>query len=209
MPPGDYVILVEDEAGCTIDTSVTILPGISVDVDLGDDLFVDAGTLVEITAVLEGDTLGQLQWFLNGVLYSQGSPTSISFPVTETSEVAVIAESSLGCTATDSLVVRALGAGTVLLYVPDILYPESSSGNDLLRIRLTEDVQILDYFRIYDRWGQLLVNIENRQDTDDIVVWDGRMNNRPVMSGVYVYVYSVTDLAGEKKVGAGNLTVLH
>ena len=45
--------------------------------------------------------------------------------------------------------------------------------------------------RFYDRWGNLMFINENFVPNQPSLGWDGRFNGKPVVPGVFVYVFEV------------------
>ena len=115
-----------------------------------------------------------------------------------------------GCEARDTSLLDVMtDFDRIELYVPNILIPSSSEGNDALVIQITEDIERIDFFSIYDRWGQQVMHIEQEVRKEPFVIWDGRYNGSDVASGVYVYIYQITTVEeGRKKVIGGDITII-
>ena len=88
------------------------------------------------------------------------------------------------------------------MYIPNSFTPNGDGINDLFRPSV---IGVREYrMRIFDRWGELLFESEDPNET-----WDGGYAGSMVPSGVYVYQYRVKALVGEVESGTGTLTVLH
>ena len=62
-----------------------------------------------------------------------------------------------GCFATDDIVIQV--DGTVEVYVPNVFSPNGDGTNDLLRPFAGPQVQRFLQFRVFDRWGELLYDL--------------------------------------------------
>lgn len=94
-----------------------------------------------------------------------------------------------GCYGEDDIMVKVFKSQPDIL-VPSAFTPNSDGKNDLLRpipIGITE----LQYFRIYNRWGQLLFSTRQQG-----IGWDGNFNGMKQGSGAYVYVTQGRDIYG-------------
>ena len=69
-----------------------------------------------------------------------------------------------------------------MIYVPTAFTPNNDGLNDLLR-PLSIGLKKLHYFRIFNRWGQLLFETKT-----DGAGWDGRLHGIPQAAQVVVWV---------------------
>jgi len=82
------------------------------------------------------------------------------------------------------------------VYVPNVFSPDGngSPDNETFRPFLPSDCNFTDYtFRIFDRWGKLVYESENPEES-----WDGTFNGQPLAANVYVYILKV-DFAEEQE----------
>jgi len=61
----------------------------------------------------------------------------------------------------------------------------------------------LNYFRIYNRWGELV--FETKQIEKG---WDGRYKGKPQLLGVYVYTIDAVTSTGKRFYKQGNITLI-
>jgi len=95
-----------------------------------------------------------------------------------------------GCYGEDDILVKVLKSQPDIL-VPSGFTPNGDGKNDILKpipVGITE----LQYFRIYNRWGQLLFSTSQQG-----IGWDGRYNGIPQGSGTYVFVTQGKDIYGK------------
>ncbi|MCW3122904.1 MAG: hypothetical protein JWQ38_2396, partial [Flavipsychrobacter sp.] len=87
--------------------------------------------------------------------------------------------------------------------LPSGFTPNNDGDNDLSRILNLKYNKLL-YFRIYNRWGQVVF-----YSTDVNAGWDGTFNGVPQELGVYDYVFSTAHPNGKHvKVYKGNITLI-
>lgn len=87
------------------------------------------------------------------------------------------------------------------LAYPSAFSPNGDGYNDFFRIP-SMNVQSVNIF-IYDRWGNMIFTSQDPEFT-----WDGMMNGRPVMEGVYILRVSGLGLHGEPIEYQGTVTVI-
>jgi gliding motility-associated-like protein len=105
-----------------------------------------------------------------------------------------------GCVGYDTLNVKYyLGPD---IYVPNAFTPNGDGQNDRFRFIPVGIVQY-DYFRIYDRWGQLVYS-----SVDFRIGWDGSVNGHPAAAGTYVWILQGKDLGGQTVSRKGTVTLL-
>ncbi|MBI1341874.1 MAG: T9SS type B sorting domain-containing protein [Terrimonas sp.] len=85
-----------------------------------------------------------------------------------------------GCLTVDTQLVRSFKK--VNIYVPTAFTPNNDGLNDYLK-PIAAGIKALKYFRVYNRWGQLVFDLQS-----DPKGWDGKINGRPQASQVLVWV---------------------
>ncbi|MDX2046338.1 MAG: gliding motility-associated C-terminal domain-containing protein [Chitinophagaceae bacterium] len=196
-----YTLFAYDTKGCpkpgTDDVTVTVLPPI----------YPFAG---RDTAVVTGQPL-QLQ-ATGGIRYewipSTGlSATNISNPVvlfnnpSEGIFYRVNVYNEAGCAETAYLTVKVFAGGPVI-YVPNAFTPNGDGRNDVIR-PIAAGIQNMEYFRIYNRYGQMVfsTNINGRG-------WDGNINGQQQRPDTYVWVVKALDYLGKAYFIKGTVTLI-
>ena len=88
------------------------------------------------------------------------------------------------------------------IHVPSAFSPNGDMNNDELMVIVGTDV--VNYtIRIYDRWGNLIV-----ESSDHNFAWDGTHNDIQCNSGVYAYMIEVLFDSGTAELREGNITLL-
>ena len=103
------------------------------------------------------------------------------------------------------------GEDDILVYVyklkPDILVPtgftpNGDGRNDILKPILM-GISTLNYFQIYNRWGQMLFSTSEPNKG-----WDGNLNGTPQQSGTYLYMTEGTDYLGNAVFRKGTVVLI-
>lgn len=101
----------------------------------------------------------------------------------------VSASTPEGCVGTDSIYVRVFKTPADI-FMPNAFTPNGDGHNDVI-MPIPAGIKQLNYFRIYNRWGQLVFQT-NQVGTG----WDGRLNGTPQSAAVFVYMLQAVDYNG-------------
>lgn len=94
-----------------------------------------------------------------------------------------------GCFAEDDLKVRVFKTNPDI-FIPTAFTPNSDGKNDILK-PLPVGIRALHYFKIYNRWGQLVYSTSSFGTG-----WDGTLGGKEQATGTYVFVARATDFLG-------------
>jgi gliding motility-associated-like protein len=205
---GSYIVRVQNNKGCVLEKdSVIIAPADAIEVELGDDLSVNAGESVDYTAEVNvPDSLIQtIQWFTSSGLVESGS-LNISRDFVNDEILSINVEDLNGCTAQDSIRI-AVKKGNI--YIPNVFRPNSENPlNQQFGIAQSEQIENIVWLRVFDRWGNLLYNAENISPGSDDAYWNGQVNGQMAPSGVYVYSIKYINREGEEVYSSGDVSLL-
>lgn len=132
-----------------------------------------------------------------GLLYSWSPASGLSDPnianpialiKTSTSYV-LTAYTPMGCATMDTIRIKVFKGPAI--YVPNVFSPNGDNRNDRFRMT-TVGITEIYYFRIYNRYGQIIYNSTNPKDG-----WDGTINGKAQPTGTYVWMVSGKDFAGQ------------
>lgn len=139
-----------------------------------------------------------LQLEASGGLYYQWQPATglsdseIYNPVallTQDTKYKVVVTDDYGCASEDEIFIKVYKGPDI--YVPNAFTPDNDGRNDRLEY-VAPGISQLNYFRVYNRYGQLIF-----QTREGNKFWDGTINGRQQPPGTYVYEISVTDYNGK------------
>jgi gliding motility-associated-like protein len=89
------------------------------------------------------------------------------------------------------------------IYLPNAFSPNGDNINDIFL--LTFNCEQVDYYnlQIFDRWGNLIFESNNKDKG-----WNGKYKEQNMNPGVYPYVVQYELHGGERKVMAGDVTLV-
>lgn len=185
-----YVFHVTDTAGCRKSVTDTIVVNVSppIPADAGRDTAVLANQPLQLQA--SGGL--RYSWYPE---YGLSNP-SIHNPVatldatTDSIRYRVRVSDAAGCFAYDDILVRVYTTGPDI-FVPSAFTPNGDGKNDILR-PLTLGITRLSYFRVYNRWGQMIFTTSELGKG-----WDGVFNGAPQAANTYIFETEGTDYTGK------------
>ena len=196
-----YVLTVRDNLGCpkpSRDTiTVTVLPDINA--------FAGKDTAVVITQKVQLHASGGVSYLwtpstsLNRndiqdpVAVYDGSFDSIRYKVVVTNQV--------GCSDSAYVTVKVFKTSPKV-FVPTAFTPNGDGKNDYVR-PITAGISRFEYFRIYNRWGQLVYS-----STDTERGWDGRIGGKEQPTGTFVWLVKAIDFTGKAFFDKGTITLI-
>lgn len=112
----------------------------------------------------------------------------------------LIVTSPEGCEDIDTLNVKVYAGPE--FYVPTGFTPNNDGTNDYFRV-IAPGVPKLDFFKVWDRWGQ-----ECFATTSLSNPWDGTLNGKPASAGTYVWMVQGIDYKGRQFSRQGTVTLI-
>ncbi|MFT3947628.1 MAG: PKD domain-containing protein [Agriterribacter sp.] len=197
-----YTVSVTDTLGCpkpTIkDVLVRVIPPVPA--------FAGNDTAVVLEQPLQLQATGAelYKWSPGDYL----SDTSISNPVAvfdsdvgEYHTYSVKVSTPEGCFAYDTINVRVFRTMPDI-FVADAFTPNGDYLNDIFHV-YPVGIKQFDYFKIFNRWGQLMFSSSSSEDG-----WDGKYNGKEQGSDTFVWIASGTDYLGRKITKKGTLILM-
>ncbi|HEX8333414.1 MAG TPA: PKD domain-containing protein [Segetibacter sp.] len=106
-----------------------------------------------------------------------------------------------GCFADDDINVKIFKTGPEI-FIPTAFTPNADRKNDILKPTLV-GMKGLTYFKIYNRWGQLIFNT-----AEEGTGWDGTFAGKQQASGTYVFMAEATDYLDKKVFRKGTFVLI-
>lgn len=106
-----------------------------------------------------------------------------------------------GCSDSASINVKVFATGPTV-FVPTAFTPNNDGLNDYLR-PVAVGMQRIEYFNIYNRWGQLVYS-----SSINGLGWDGRISGQPQASNTYVWMVKAVDYLGKPYFLKGIVTLV-
>jgi gliding motility-associated-like protein len=99
-----------------------------------------------------------------------------------------------GCITNDSMWVRVFNVDVIDIFVPKTFTPNNDGRNDKIFPYLTPGIKVFNYFKIYNRFGNIL--FESR---DYSMGWDGRVKGVEQPIGIYFWEVNYVNANGNKE----------
>ena len=208
LEEGNYVLNIIDENGCVFDTILPIEEPEEITA-LFNPAFAqyECGTSIQVQIETSID-ISQIDTFIwntiEGLSCTQCLNPVISSNFSENYEVTIIDVN--GCEATARISVAVDSEAEV--YIPNIFYPKSTTGNDNFHIKAGPGVQMITEFYVFDRWGSKMFEDFNFLPNDPAHGWDGSFRDQFVVPGVYAYLVKYIDCQGNIQLEAGDVTAI-
>ena len=112
----------------------------------------------------------------------------------------VTARTADGCEASDDIHVKVFLKAD--LFVPNAFTPNNDGRNDVLHV-IPVGIKELKYFRIYNRWGQLVYS-----STSQTEGWNGKFNGQTQPTATFVWMAEGIDYQGNTLTRKGTVTLI-
>jgi gliding motility-associated-like protein len=109
-------------------------------------------------------------------------------------------KTTTGCVTVDTQMVKIVPHADI--YVPSAFTPNDDERNDILRPTLM-GIKELHYFRVYNRWGQLMFDTRT-----NYAGWDGKYKGTPQSTQVFVWVVEGVGVDGRIYLKKGTSTLI-
>jgi len=186
LDAGAYTINAFDANDCEVQEIIWINVPLTVHVDLGQDREIHIGDTTMINAIVDipFDSLSSITW---SGLYNPNCPTCLAQLVAPiiTTAYSISVTNSAGCSDADSVVVFV--DHNIDIYVPNVFSPNDDGINDRLIIGAGPDVAVIEYFAIFDRWGNMVFLAEDFEAGDPNHAWDGKRDGVNLNPAVFAY----------------------
>ena len=174
---GVYHALMKNEDGCVVSTeqqSIVIdkaKPGIAYPVKYA---------VVDLPLSLKAREIGEQVLWTPAINLNNATTFKPVFTSSAERQYAIEIRTATECLTIDTQLVKIVKS--VEIYVPNAFTPNGDGKNDFLRPHL-RGISELHYFKIFNRWGQLLY--DNRSDEAG---WDGSFRGTPQSTQTYVWI---------------------
>ncbi len=204
---GTYVVELRDRYGCREVDTVDLSIRENFAIDAGPDVYLDFGEISPAKRIFANRELGALLWEPSTFLEC-GNCTETRIQGVENQTILVRAENRGGCQAVDSFQVI-IENDAIRIYVPEAFSPNADGANDRFGMfGFAETIQEIRAFRIFDRWGGLLVDRRDLLPTEPEAFWDGSARGKRMNPGEYVYVFELILLGGSPFRLSGSVTLM-
>jgi len=190
-----YEVIASNQYGCSDTDTVHITVYPAALISLPDSVTLYPGETYTISPTTNCTSFS---WYPSSGLSGTTVPDPVANPAVSTKYI-VSGQTDNGCSTTDSISINV--SANSLLALPNAFTPGNGPNNEFKVIKKGEAT--LNYFRIFDRWGQKVF-----ETTDVNAGWDGTFKGTPQPLGVYVYEIEAVTSNGQNFVMQGNVTLL-
>ncbi|HEX6432035.1 MAG TPA: PKD domain-containing protein, partial [Niastella sp.] len=187
-----YTVVGYDQYQCysdTIDIPVTVRP--SPTVWVGNDRQVTVGTTTTLQSTGSPDIV-RWQWSPADYLSCTGCQAPVSAPRSSIEYVLKV-YNQFNCEAADTIRIKALCEENV--GISNAFTPNNDGNNDAFMIP-SKGVSKVIFFRIFNRWGEVVFEKKDYVPDNVSGAWDGKYKGINAPEGIYVYFTEMECLAG-------------
>jgi hypothetical protein len=206
LEEGIFTVAVKDKNGCVALVSDTLIaadiPVISVDKEQLTTNLGDSISLIVISNLSDQSVF----WSPADRIQNAQSEKTSAQPVNDT-RYTVIVTSKDGCKDTTYVDVRVQKQRSFTIC--NIISPDQNAVNDRITYFAGNDVSALNYYRLYDRWGNLVFESLNNMDRGVTEFpWEATFKGKKLQSGVYTWIASISYIDDFVQQLQGSLTIL-
>lgn len=200
LPASTIIFYVRDDQGCVAGNTVTIATKTNLKVFAGRDTGIFMNQTVSLFA--RGATNSNFisyKWSPIEGLDNAFIQNPVA-TITKNIDYSVEATTAFGCSVKDTLHIDVYKE--IEIFVPSAFTPNNDNKNDLLK-PIPRGIKKLNYFKIYNRFGNLIFSSSNFS-----VGWDGKINGSLQNSGSFIWLSEGIDVKGNIIFRKGIFTLL-
>ena len=207
---GTYQVAVEDIDGCEYEVSIILEENPELFIDLGADIEVEIGDSIELSVQinLPEEAIDTIIWRPLSDADCAGCTEQMITP-SESMNVLVEVIDTFGCSVTDNIFLYVVGGEESPIFVPTAFSPNNDGNNDQLIVFGKSDVEEIQLFQIFNRWGEMVYEAKDFLPENPDAAWDGTHHNRPLNAQVFAWrmEYKLRS-TGEVRVVWGDVSLL-
>jgi len=170
---------------------------------LGGDTTILVGESVQLNATIK-NALSYL-WSPATGLSCVTCPTPIATPI-KTTTYSVYVTGLAGCNVTADVKIAVKCEGSQV-FIPNTFTPNGDGKNDKFYVS-GKGITLITRFSVFDRWGELIYNINNIPVNEIQYGWDGTYKGKEAKPDVYVYIINATCASGELLHFKGDVSIV-
>lgn len=211
LSPGIYRLRIRDATGCESELQLNVSQPDALQVELvtnieGNETIIQLGDSVLLQALINipAEQLDTVIWRPEQINCHNCLSVRVSPTVATTYGVTIVDEN--GCRADDQLALFVRKKRDI--YIPNGFSPNNDGLNDVFMIFGGQEVETINSFLIFSRWGETLFEAYNFQPNNPAFGWNGSFRSQLLNAGVYVYLAEVTFIDGETEIFKGDVTLI-
>ena len=204
LEEGTYVFQLVQENGCeqaqliTLDDppAINLIKRDSFTVELGDSILVEADVPPNTVAI---------EWTPTRGLACDTCARTLASPRTDVLYVIAV-ETDRSCIITDQVYVEVLPLAEI--FIPTAFSPNGDAVNDVVVPYGGAEVERINSFQVYDRWGERVWSASDFEAGDTSQGWDGTYRGQRMDPAVFVAMVEVLFLDGTVRIFTGDVALV-
>jgi len=198
-----YFVIVQQNQ-CYRDTlKATVVVNPVPTVDAGPDQTIASGSSANLFATATDASI--YAWTPGEGLSCDDCLTPVATPK-RTTTYRIDVSNQWGCKANDEVVVK-VTCDLSQLFIPNTFTPNGDGQNDRFYPR-GKGIGVVNRFRIYNRWGELMYDMSNIPVNATSYGWDGTFRGQPLKPDVYVWVLEAQCESGDPLTLKGDISLI-
>ena len=194
--PGTYILLAANAFGCYDSAMVTVTLSPQVVADAGPDGDAQYGSPYQ----LQGSGGSHFAWTPAALLNDAGLANPVAVIYQNTTFYLTSWDDDMNCAGYDSVHIKVHNGPAI--FVPTAFSPNDDRVNDIF-IPTYILIQRLEYFRVFNRYGQLVFETQNMREG-----WDGIFKGEKQNPDNYVWEVKAYDINGGMRFLKGNVVLI-
>jgi gliding motility-associated-like protein len=187
LPSGNYSLEVIDGNGCRDEIMLLLNEGNDLEASLQSSgtnrIFSGESTTLTILLNRAESEIVSVEWF--PLPENCDNCLSATFTPAKTQTYQVVVEDVNGCKTTTSITVEVEQRSRY--FIPTAFSPNDDGRNDTLYPFTGPEFDLVTYWVIMDRWGNMVYRRQNFPANNPDFAWDGNIRGEPAAAGVYAY----------------------
>jgi gliding motility-associated-like protein len=205
LQPGVYVIVVQDDMGCTSSVAATVEPAPALTLNFPEpQLTLESGDSIVLSPIANF-TVDSFVWQPEEGLDCPQCWQPVARPARNIT-YQLTAYSAEGCEATASVQIKVVTIRRI--YIPNVFNPNNDGFYDTFTLYSDEQVVKILRMSVFDRWGEEIFTARDFFPNELATGWDGRFRGKEMSPGVYVYLFEVLFTDGTTGQYSGDVTLV-
>lgn len=202
---GDHSVYIKDQNECVaIVSSTLVTPEIPVVLSI-EDLTINLGESTSIDPILNLNDFASITWSDSSSLNCGNCLNPIASPVNDTEYLFTVISND-GCSTSDSVNITVNKIRRV--YIPNAFSPNADGINDFFTIYSGNEVAEISSFRLFNRWGAVLLERTNFPPNDPNFGWDGTFKGQELEPGIFVWTARIAFIDGVVIDYSGDIAII-
>lgn len=209
LGPDSYTLNITDQNGCNSELLIDLTEPSEVLVNLvailDTDNVIQLGDSVQLRALYNPEiNLDTIIWEPDTLRQTNESFVWVNPETTSTYSVTIIDKN--GCSDSDQLTIFVEKNRQV--YIPNAFSPDGDGTNDVFYIQSGPQVQEIKNFKVFNRWGEPVIELSNFQPNDPALGWDGTYRGEEMNAAVFVFFVEIEFVDGDVEIFEGDVVLM-